>query len=197
MLTPRGAVAGAAVGGRVFAIEGLVEQPTTTCCLGSSVVEALDVPGGVPRTSHAAGACLARRSAIGPANIGRVRLGRRRRQLLRLRVKPARRTRHTFRYCVKRSSGAVTAVFGRDGRGELVTTTARGYGNRGVRVGSSYRRLVRAYARRRRIDRGLYRASPRSRRLFGVRRGRVRVIAVTERRLLRRREALRRALARG
>jgi hypothetical protein len=39
--------------------------------------------------------------------------------------------------------------------------------------------------RGRRIGRGLYRANQRSPRLFGIRRGRVRFIAVADRRLLR------------
>ena len=37
------------------------------------------------------------------------------------------------------------------------------------------------------MARGIYRANPRSPRLFGVRRGRVRYIAVADRRLLRKR----------
>jgi hypothetical protein len=79
----------------------------------------------------------------------------------------------------------------------LVTTTARGHGNRRVRVRSSSRRFFAAYPRGRRIGRGLYRANPRSPRLFGIRRGRVRFIAVADRRLLRPGEgrALRRYLA--
>ncbi len=94
----------------------------------------------------------------------------------------------------------MTAVFSsrsRRGRVRLVTTTARGHGNRRVRVGSSSRRFLAAYPRARRIGRGLYRANPRSPRLFGIRRGRVRFIAVADRRLLRpgKRRALRRYLA--
>ena len=80
---------------------------------------------------------------------------------------------------------------------ELVATTARGHGNRRVRVLSRTRAFRRAYPRRRRVARGIYRASPGSPRLFGVRRGRVRYIAVANRRLLRRPAALRRALRRA
>lgn len=43
MRTPRGAHAAAVLGRRVYAIEGLVAQPTTTCCFGSNIVEALDI----------------------------------------------------------------------------------------------------------------------------------------------------------
>jgi hypothetical protein len=138
--------------------------------------------------------CLARRSPVGPRNIGRVRLGYTRRRLLRLPVKPARRTRRSYSYCVKKSSGRVGAVFSRRGRVVLVTTTARGHGNRRLRPGSSLRALRRVYPRRRALGRGLYRANRNSPRLIGSRKGRVRFFAVADRRLLRNRRALRRHL---
>ena len=142
--------------------------------------------------------CLARRSPIGPRNIGRIRLGYTRSRLLgRVRVQPERRTRRTFRYCVTGRAGRVTAVFSRRSRRArvlLVTTTATGHGNRRVRVRSSAARFRRAYGRRVRIARGVYRASPGSPRLFGVRRGRVTFIAVADRKLLRSRAGLRRQL---
>ena len=128
--------------------------------------------------------CLARRSPIGPRNIGRVRLGYARRRLLRVPVVPLRKTRRSYRYCVKRSSGRIV----------LVTTTARAHGNRRLRPGASLRALRRAYPRRRALGRGLYRANRRSRRLIGLRRGRVRYFAVANRSLLRKRRALRRHL---
>jgi len=142
----------------------------------------------------AARRCLSRRSPIGPRNIGRVRLAYSRRRLLRVPVAPARRTRRTFRYCVKGGLGRVTAVFSRRGRVQVVTTTARGHGNRRVRVGSTGRRFARAFPGRRRVTRGIYRAGRRSTRIFGVRRGKVRYIAVARRQLLRRPRALRRYL---
>ena len=142
--------------------------------------------------------CLSRRSPIGPRNIGRIRLGRTRRQMLRVRVQPRRRTPRTYRYCVKRSRGRVTAVFqsrSRRARARLVTSTARlhrkGRVGRGARFRST---MTRTFPRRRRIGHGLYRASPRSRRIVGVRRGRVRFIGVADRRVLRNRRALRRYL---
>ena len=138
--------------------------------------------------------CLARRSPIGPRNIGRVRLGYARRRLLRVPVVPLRKTRRSYRYCVKRSSGRVSAVFSPRGRIVLVTTTARAHGNRRLRPGASLRALRRAYPRRRALGRGLYRANRRSRRLIGLRRGRVRYFAVANRSLLRKRRALRRHL---
>jgi alpha-glucosidase len=140
--------------------------------------------------------CLARRSPIGPRNIGRVRIGySRKRALRRIKPKPIRRTKASYRWCVKRSSGRVSAVFaGRRRRALLVTTTAPAHGNRGVRPGRRARVLRRAYPRRRSFGRGLYRVNPRSRRLVGVRRGRIRYIAVVHPSLLHQRKRLRRYL---
>jgi hypothetical protein len=138
--------------------------------------------------------CLARRSPIGPRNIGRVRIGYTRRRLAQVPVQRVRRTRRSQSYCVKRSSGRVTAVFSKRGRVVLVVTTARAHGNRGVRPGGSGRAVRRAYSRRATVSRGLYRANRRSPRLIGVRNGRVRFIAVAHRSLLRNKRALRRHL---
>ena len=138
--------------------------------------------------------CLAHRSPIGPRNIGHIRLGYSRRRLLRLRAEPIRKTRRSYRYCVKRSSGTVRAVFSRRGRVVLVATTARSHGNRGVRPGASARRMRRAYPRRRAVGRGLYRVNRGSPRLVGIRKGRVRFVAVANRALLRKRHALKRHL---
>ena len=142
----------------------------------------------------ASGACLARRSPIGPRNIGRVRLRLTRAGLRRLPLRPVRITRRSFRYCVKQSSGRVSAVFSRRGRVVLVTTTARAHGNRRLRPGSPARALERAYGRRRAVRPRLYRAGPRSPRLIGVRNGRVRFFAVASRKLIRNPRALARHL---
>jgi hypothetical protein len=152
--------------------------------------QALAQPGG----AGAARRCLARRSPIGPRNIGRVRIGYTRRRLQQVPVQPVRKTRRSYRYCVKRSSGRVTAVFSKRGRVALVITTAGAHGNRGVRPGGSGRTVRRAYSRRAAVSRGLYRANRRSPRLIGVRNGRVRFIGVAGRSLLRNRRALRRHL---
>jgi hypothetical protein len=163
----------------------------------------LEVVDGLPPAACApvaAGRCLARRSPIGPRNIGRIRIGYTRRRLLRVPVRPVSRTRHAYRYCVSGRSGRVTAIFsrpGRRGRVELVATTARGHGNRRVLVRSRAAAFRRAYPGRRRIAAGLYRAGTHSPRLFALRRGRVRLIAVATPRLLRDPRALRRALMRG
>ena len=135
--------------------------------------------------------CLARRSPIGPRNIGRVRLGLTRRALRRRVPAPRRRTKRSWRWCVKGGKGTVSASFDRHGRVALVATTARGHGNRGVHPGSTTRALRRAYRRQRRIGRGLVRANRSSPRLFGVRRHRVRFVAVTRRRTLARPRRLR------
>ncbi len=152
----------------------------------------MSVSGGA--AGAAAGRCLARRSPIGPRNIGRVRIGFTRARLRRVPVRPARTTRRSFRYCVKRSSGRVTAVFSRRGRVALVATTARAHGNRRLRPGSRARALRRAYPRRRAVARGVYRLNTRNPRLIGVRKGRVRFFAVASRKLLRNRRALTRHL---
>ena len=144
-------------------------------------------------------ACLSRRSPIGPRNIGRIRVGFTRSRIAR-RIGPSRRGRLVTRWCVKRSRRFVSAVFGSRSaraRARLVVTTAAGHGNRRVRPGSSVRRLRRAYPRLRRVTRGVFRANPSSPRLVGVRRRRVRFIAVVDRRLLRSPRSIRRSLSRA
>jgi hypothetical protein len=135
--------------------------------MARSAIAQLNKPRPVGTTSPGGStACLARRPAIGGRGIGRIRLGYTRRALGRLTVAPVRRTRAAYRYCTKRRSGAVTAVFSRRGRVELILSTAPSAA------------FTRAYPTRRRIASGLFRASPRSSRLLGVRRGRVRFVAV-------------------
>jgi hypothetical protein len=149
---------------------------------------------------EAAASCLSRRAPIGPRNIGRVRLGfTRARARLRIAPRPVARTARSFRWCVTRSSGRVTAVFSSrsaSGRARLVVTTARGHRLRGVGPGTSLRRLLRSFQRARLLSRKLYRAGPRSRRVFGILRGRVRFVAVAGDSLLRDRR-LRRYLRRA
>jgi hypothetical protein len=141
-------------------------------------------PGGGRRAG-----CLARRSPVGPRNIGRVRLGyTRRRMRRRVGPEPVLSGQFAFRWCVKRSRGRVTAVFSRPvprGRARLVVGTARRHVLRTVRPGARVGRLLRRFPAARRIGRGLVRAAPRSLRVFGTRRGRIRFVAVADRRLLR------------
>jgi hypothetical protein len=135
--------------------------------------------------------CLARRAPIGPQNIGRVQLGLTRKALLRRVPAPRRRTKHSWRWCVKGGKGTVSAAFDRKGRVALVTTTAPHHGNRRIHPGTTTRALARAYPRGRAVGRALLRANPRSPRLFGIRRGKVRYVAVTSRRTIARRKTLR------
>jgi dienelactone hydrolase len=154
-----------------------------------------DMRAGCGRNNAASSlGCLARRSPIGRGGIGRVRLGLGRRALARRVPAPRRRTRRSWRWCVKGGGGTVRAVFSRRGRVVLVVTTARGHGNRGVRPGTASNRARRAYPRGRSAGRGLLRASGGSRLLIGSRGGRVRFVAVASRRLLGRPRALRRLL---
>jgi hypothetical protein len=137
--------------------------------------------------------CLARRAPVGRRNIGRVRLGRTRRTLARL-PGLSRRTRHSYRFCVKGGAGSVSATFSRRGRALLVATTAPGHRKRGVHRGSRVRSMRRAFRHRRRLARGLYRAGRHSRLLIGVRRGRVTFLATASTSLIRHPRTLRRYL---
>jgi hypothetical protein len=137
--------------------------------------------------------CLSRRSPIGPRNIGRVRLGLTRAKLRRL-PGAGKTTPRSWRWCVSGSRGKVVAVFTPKGRVALVATTARRHGNRQLRPGSGMGRLRIAYPSRRALGSGLFRAGPGSPRLIGVRRGRVRFIAVATPNLIGNRAALRRYL---
>jgi len=146
--------------------------------------------------------CLATRSPIGRANIGRVRLGRKRTRLLaepRLaRVSPFNRTSKIYRYCVKRGKGRrVTAVFGRKTATELVVTTAARHGNRKIHPGSSTRQLRRAFPKAKRLSKTVYRLSARGQRLVGVRKGKVRYFGVASKRVLRNPRLLRAYLKRA
>lgn len=147
-------------------------------------------PDGKGAAKPGAG-CLAKRSPVGPRNIGRVRLGLTRKTLLRRLPAPRRRTKRSMRWCVKTSRGTVTAAFDRKGRVALVAATAGRYGNRRVHPGSRTRALRRAYPRRRSVGRTIVRANGKSPRLFGVRAKKVRYVAVTSRRTIAKRASLR------
>jgi LVIVD repeat len=158
---------------------------------GTSGFYVLRVKRSVWPTGAGRRGCLARRAPIGPRNIGRVRLGLSRRALLRRVPAPRRRTRRRWTWCVKGGRGRVSAAFNRRGRVALVATTAPRHGNRRIHPGTRRRTLRRAYPRLRRVRGNLFRANRRSPRLFGLRRGRVRYIAVTSRRTIARRRTLR------
>jgi endoglycosylceramidase len=169
----------------------------TGCAHGAYEVRRVRVAGALGSQRG----CVAHSAPIGPRNIGRVRLGdTRARQVHRIRFGPTRATSYSYRWCVKRSKRRVTAVFskrGRSGRALLVGTTATRHRMRGVGPGARGRTLRRRFPRARRLTRTIFAAGPHSRRLFGVRRGRVRFVAVADRRLLRKPTTLRRYLRRG
>ena len=135
--------------------------------------------------------CLARRSPIGPRNIGRVRLGLSKKTLARRLPAPARKTKRSWRWCVKGGKGTVSAAFTRKGKVALVTTTAPRHGNRGVLVGSRTKKVRSSFKRRRAVSKTLFRANKSSPRLFGVRKGKVRYWAVTTRKTIKRKRDLR------
>ncbi len=94
---------------------------------------------------------------------------------------PRRKTKRSWRWCVKGGPGAVSVTFAK-GRVALVGTTAAR--KRGVSSGSSTRRLRRSYRHRTAVGRSIVRAGPRSTRIFGIRGGKVRSVAVTRARTI-------------
>jgi hypothetical protein len=143
-----------------------------------------------PATAGGLG-CLARRAPIGPGNIGRIRLGYTRAQLLSRLPAPRRLGSRAWSWCVKAGRGSVMAAFTRGGRVALVATTAPGHGNRHVLPGTRAAGFRRGYPRRRALGRSLFRATRRSTRLIGLRAGRVRFEAVASRAVIARRRVLR------
>ncbi len=175
--------------------QAFAAAPGRLACAGSA---GLDPSGLALRrvgASSRARSCLARRSSIGSRGIGRIKLGLTPKRLgasPRLATVAApNRTSRRYRYCVKSSKGRVTAVFGRGTKVELVTATARSYGNRGVRPGVSLRKAKRTFRGLRRVSKTVYRGSRRSRRIIGVRKGKVRYVGVASTRALRSRRLLR------
>ena len=133
--------------------------------------------------------CEQSNGALFRYGLGRIRLGETPEGLLRRAGQPQQRDR-TWSYCVKGKRNlhaADVAVFNTAGTVELVGSTARGHRvggravggrPRGLRSGITLRRVGRAY------------------RVWVVRRGRVRAVAVVTRSLSRRPRALRQAVAR-
>jgi len=160
--------------------------PGTFACSGAAGLD----PSGLAlrriQTFRAPTSCLARRSSIGPRRIGRLSLGvtRKRPDARLATVTAPSKTSKRYRYCVKGSRGSVTAVFGRATKVELLTATAGSYGNRGVHPGVSLRKARRTFRGLRRVSAAVYRLSPSSRRIIGVRRGRVRFVGVASKRVL-------------
>lgn len=153
-------------------------------------VDLAQLPGRTrPRRS-----CLAHGTGMSARRIGGIRLGASRAALERLPVAPARRNGGSYRYCVAGRRGRVTAVLSRHGRVALVASTVHGHRLRGVGRGAPAIRIRRAYPHGRSLGRGLRGGGARSRALFGLRRGRVRFVAIADRALLRDRARVRRAV---
>ena len=145
-----------------------------------------------PVTGGSGGSCLAPRLRVGSLAVGRIRLGRTKRALLRRAPRPVVRSRRAWRYCVRGSGGRVLVGFSGGGRARLVLSTARGHSRGRIRRGASLRSLRHAYSLRRRGP-GLYAGTGRGHRVvFGVRRGRVRFVGVASVRLVDRPPVLRR-----
>jgi hypothetical protein len=144
---------------------------------------------GIRRTS-----CRKRRAAFTRRGLGRVRLGKTAIQVLRRAGQPSSRPGSLYRWCVKRSRGAVTAAFDKRGRVALVASSARRHRSGRVHPGSRAR-ILRGRAKKRKgglwIGRRVRRGA---RRVYLVRKGRVRVVAIAKRSLARRRGALRKLL---
>jgi hypothetical protein len=100
-----------------------------------------------------------------------------------------------LRFCVKRDRrGRGIAVFSRGRRLVIAASTGRRHTARRIHRGSRSRSVRRRYGRRvRRLGRRtLMVRGRRSTLVFGVRRGRVRYVAVADRRIARKRSTLRR-----
>ncbi len=118
-------------------------------------------------------------------------------RMRRLPVRAPRRSARTYRYCVKQAAGGVTAAFSskaRRGKAKLITTTAKGSGNRRATVGTTAARFRKAFPNRVRAGRGLYRLGRGSTRIAGIRKGRVRFYGVTSKAVARRPALMRRYL---
>src|SRR5215210_2905552 len=109
-------------------------------------------------TAPRAVTCLGSRSAARRNRLSGVAIGRGRRTVEKSIESPILRKRgRSTRWCVKNSRGTVTAAFTRPQRVGLVLSTARGHGTKGVWSGRRASRLRRAFPRRIRLARGLYR----------------------------------------
>jgi hypothetical protein len=137
---------------------------------------------GTPAATRA-DACLPASTKVGRDRIGPVRLGETPRELRAAKVAPRSTRRGVLRYCVDGARGQVSAAIDR-GRVRLITSTVRA--DRARLTG----------AKRRRLMPGVFRASPGSSRLLGVRRGRVRFVGVAQRRVTRRPAVLKKLLRR-
>ena len=139
--------------------------------------------------------CLPSALTVGRRGIGRVRLGQRAADAIRVAGASPRRGRRTLSWCV-RGGGRLSVVLDGRGRVRLVASTAPGHEARGVGQGSSRRWLQRRYPRLRRQG-GLAVVRRPAPLVFGQGRRRVRYVAIADRRLARSPRGLRAALGRA
>jgi hypothetical protein len=134
--------------------------------------------------------CLSRRVKIGPRNIGRLRVGRTKRQILRRAGRPVKRRGRVWRYCVRREKKArAMIVFDKRGRARLVATNAKRHRFRGVGPGSRAGKVRRA-RRTRSVGRGLSLRGGKV--VYKIRKGKVRFVAVAHPKITRKPAKLRR-----
>jgi hypothetical protein len=133
--------------------------------------------------------CLSGRARVGSRGIGRIRIGQQRARVIRRAGPPTSQRGLSAAWCV-RGGGAVRAAFSRRGDLRLVATTARSHRSRSVRSGVSTRFMRRVYRGAARAGRGLFFTHRSSRIVFGTSRGRVRFVAVVDRRLVKNRRLL-------
>jgi hypothetical protein len=135
--------------------------------------------------------CMSRSLRIGRKRVGRLRLNRSRGRITRLSApRPlgtiSRRTR-VLRYCVKggKPRNRAVAIFDRRNRMRISATSAAGHKYRGVRRGSPRRALGKRFDRVRRIGPSARLVRPRRgpALVFVLRQGRVRYVAVADRRI--------------
>ena len=147
-------------------------------------------PGVDAKRGSEASRCLPSALSVGGRGIGKLRIGQKRVTLARRSGQPNVAKTRVLRWCV-RGGGEVRAALDSRRRAGLVATTSRRHRARGarrvgrsrnVRVGNSTKRARLAYPNARRLARGLYRTGRRNRVVFGVKGGRVRFIAVADRR---------------
>jgi hypothetical protein len=140
--------------------------------------------------------CKAARARFGRRGMGGLRLRNSTAQLLRRGGQPRVRGKRAWTWCVRGKRNRhrkVAAALTRGGEVALVGSNAKGADARRIRVGDSAERLER---RALRIGSGLFvrSAGPRARFVYGVRRGRVRFVAVATRAASKNRGTLRRNL---
>ncbi len=140
--------------------------------------------------------CLPGPTVVGSRGIATFRVGERTyRSLFRpIVVLPLSGRRGRFVYCNER--GGHTYLLSSKGAVRLLATTGAPARTHGIGPGDRIAALARAYGQAEHVSAGLFRASPSSRVFFGVRRGRVRFVAVASAELAGDRLALAAALRR-